>query len=524
MKRFALFAALLLAVVSPVLAQAADSFVVTRIRFQPRSGHPQRMVGGRFSGSITSATNDFEMVAKVEQQPADGEWTEIALPQNAKAYRFVKWEAPPNTDGNIAEIEFYAGDRKLTGTPFGTTGSQSASAAEPAKAFDGDAATYFTGYHANGQYVGLDLGEQSQVARPEVSIPSGRYDAPQTLAITCATPGAVIHYSVDGWGDLKNAKVYDKPLTIEKSSIVQVAAYKPGLADSVVNALAYRMGGEKEAAAVSSFHIGNSLTDTVNGRMDSFAAAGGHPLKYYRFTIPGAPTDWLWDHPGSGFGETRYAQAFLARAPLTHLVTQPFAGHGRSIANEAEYSGRFYDAAREHSPNVQHWLYVQWPVKKFDDRWSKGKASDEKDGKGIEVTLGQPATTWQEGAANHVRYTELVKQRMDEVRAADIQAGKARPVLIIPAGLALASLKDKMEAGEVPGMSDFMAEVFADDVHLTKKGAYLVTLVHYACFFGESPEGKVPGSLGDLTDEQARLFQQIAWQAASSYKYSGIAR
>jgi hypothetical protein len=242
-------------------------------------------------------------------------------------------------------------------------------------------------------------------------------------------------------------------------------------------------------------------------------------VRYYRFTIPGAPTDWLWNHPGSGFGENNYEQAFLARAPLTDLVTQPFSGHSRSIDNEAEYSGRFFDAARKHSPNVQMWLYVQWPdADHTRGNWSKGRSSIN----GKELKFAEPATTWQEAARNHVRYTELVMEEMNKARAAEIAAGKAKPVRIIPAGLALAELKTQIEAGKVPGMTDFVAEVFPrpDDIHMTSKGAYLVSLVHFACIYGENPEGKVTFANSGLTPEQAKIFQRIAWETAKTTSIS----
>jgi hypothetical protein len=256
--------------------------------------------------------------------------------------------------------------------------------------------------------------------------------------------------------------------------------------------------------------------------MEALAASAGRKIRYYRFTIPGAPTDWLWEHPGSGFGESHYEQAFLARAPLTDLITQPFAGHGRSIENEAEYSGRFFDLARKQSPQVQMWLYAQWPGTNWDrDRWSNGRA----DSRGKEIRFGEPARTWQQAVDNHVRYTELVRKEMNDARAEPIKAGTCKPVRIIPGGLALARLKSEIEAGKVPGFTNFETVVFPNpsDIHMTKKGAYLISLVHYACLYGDNPEGKVTLAGSELTREQARVFQRIAWETAKSYRYSGLA-
>lgn len=51
-----------------------------------------------------------------------------------------------------------------------------------------------------------------------------------------------------------------------------------------------------------------------------------------------------------------------------------------------------------------------------------------------------------------------------------------------------------------------------DKSHPTKFGTYLAACVFYAAIFGESPEG-LPGKFVGLTDEQARVFQRIAWEA-----------
>ena len=260
---------------------------------------------------------------------------------------------------------------------------------------------------------------------------------------------------------------------------------------------------------VRTFHIGNSLTDTVDGWLAPMAQSAGRTLEFHRFTIPGAPTDWLWDHPGGGFGDSRYAEAFTALAPIDHLVTQPFAGHDRSIENEAEYSGRFFDLCRRHSPEARLWLYAQWPGKRFDDNWSRARGSAS--------PLGlKPAPTWQDGAANQRAYVAAVRDRLDAAHA-------GRAVRIVPAGSALAALKTRIEAGRVPGMRDFFAATFADDLHLNAQGRYLVALVHYACIFGESPADRVGALTTGLTPDQARIFQEIAWETVRDDPWAGIA-
>lgn len=255
------------------------------------------------------------------------------------------------------------------------------------------------------------------------------------------------------------------------------------------------------------YHIGNSLTDSLNDLLAEIAQSAGYQHDYLRSTIPGAPTDWNWDHPGRAIGEADYRTVFETKAPIDHLFVQPFAGHGRSLENETDYSGRFYRLARQKSPNVQLWVYAQWAAQSLDDPWAKAK--DSAAGLGL-----QPAKTWEEAVRNHLAYHEAVRQRLDD-------QNEGKPVLIVPGGLALIRLKQEIEAGNVPGISDFFATQFEDDVHLSPKGKYLISLVHYACIYRRDPTGITAADTG-LTAEQAAIYQRIAWETVRNYQWSGV--
>jgi hypothetical protein len=494
----------------PATAPTAACPAVTHVRFYPRKGFAQRMVKGRFEGSNQGPTTEFRTFAEIKDAPPEGAWTEIKLAKPVR-FRFLKYQSPVGGWGNVAEVEFYAGDRRLSGTPFGTTGSRDNSGNDFAKAMDGNVETFFDGVQPNDQYAGIDLGTAVQAAAPEFSPKPGSYDAPQEVTITAATPGAKIRYTRDsGMPSADSGEPYKGPVKVARGSVLSAVAYTDDLAASPAVLAAYRIAqGAADTTTVRSFHIGNSLTDTVNGVLAPLAESAGRKMDFHRFTIPGAPTDWLWNHPGSGFGDSHYTEAFFALAPIDHIITQPFGGHDRSIDNEAEYSDKFFELCRKHSPGVQPWLYVQWPGPKFQDLWSQAKGST------TPLKL-KPATTWQEGVANHVAYTEAVARRIQET-------WKGKPVLIVPGGLALAELKTEIDAGKVSGMTDFFAETFADGIHLTAKGRYLVSLVHYACIWRQSPEGKAGPLNTGLTPQRIAIFQRIAWQAARDYKPSGVA-
>lgn len=57
----------------------------------------------------------------------------------------------------------------------------------------------------------------------------------------------------------------------------------------------------------------------------------------------------------------------------------------------------------------------------------------------------------------------------------------------------------------------------SDGIHPNAKGTYLAACVFYATIYGVSPEG-LPGRMGGLTDHEARILQEIAWQAVQQAK------
>jgi uncharacterized protein DUF4886 len=56
-----------------------------------------------------------------------------------------------------------------------------------------------------------------------------------------------------------------------------------------------------------------------------------------------------------------------------------------------------------------------------------------------------------------------------------------------------------------------------DKKHPNVTGTYLAACVFYGTIYGKSPEG-LPGSIGKLTDEEARPLQAIAWKAVRAEK------
>jgi hypothetical protein len=206
-------------------------------------------------------------------------------------------------------------------------------------------------------------------------------------------------------------------------------------------------------------------------------------------------------------------QGFEVRAPLSDVLTQPFEGHNRSIENEAEYSGKFYAAAAKFSPEVQPWLYSQWPTVRVDGAWSEGKGAN----KGLKGVVEQgKGGDYAVAAENHLRYFEAVRDRINA-------SWKGKPVRIVPTARAMSEAKKAVEGGKVPGLTNF-GDFYSDDLHLSGKGRWFVANVVMACLTGESPVGKSAVLSSGLTEEQAKVLQGIAWEVVRQYEFSGVRR
>ena len=128
--------------------------LVTSARFYPRSGFPSRMNGGQFQGSNDNV--NWTTLAVLSGTPTDNAWSTIAITTSTR-YRYLRYLSPNGGYGNIAELEFYSGSTKLTGTGFGTAGSWNNSGNTFSKALDGSVSTFFDAPSADGNFIGLDL-------------------------------------------------------------------------------------------------------------------------------------------------------------------------------------------------------------------------------------------------------------------------------------------------------------------------------------------------------------------------------
>jgi hypothetical protein len=212
----------------------------------------------------------------------------------------------------------------------------------------------------------------------------------------------------------------------------------------------------------------------------------------------------------------------LQSRPFDHLSLQPYYNLPCQVAassdgpdSDSGYVSQAWADARAQNPNVQLWIYEQWP-EPLDfvnclsgGGWTRGD-------------WAPPAPAdWEAAVLNELAYQEAVVAELMRL------APEARRPYIVPGGLGLLQLKRAIEAGRVPGMTQFFEQIFlaqGTDVHLTRPGAYFVTLIFYACMFQSDPAGTKNDPLYEVTDEQAAVLQAIAWETVTTYPASGVFR
>ena len=495
--------------------------VLTKVRFFGMPGHEQDLVGGRIVGSndptlpneesngIPIAIDKFTVLGEIKTAPAPGEWGELPIENNSTPYRWIAYAAPPGSHGRIAEIEFYSGTRKLLGQAFNAWSPEHVSR----YATDGKTDTYYHGESADNQFAGLDIGVLATGPSPVANPTEGESRDATAVTLTCAKRGAIIRYTLDGTLPTeKHGELYNAPILISKTSTITAIAFNEGLAPTPPAYSTYSIG--PSLPHTNSLQIGNSLTQ-VGGLFDRQAITGGRVNHDVIWGIGGARTKKLWEAamtPGIDPSYKEYNDRWIKQWPtlasIDFFTMQP---RDFDIPEEADYDIRWMKFVREKAPNVQPWLYIEWT------EMARKRPTD----LGVEPTSEMkkvwPAATWEESMAAMMLYGEDLERKIKETD----KEGKAPRVL--PTALAMGWFYHEIETGQFPGTKpgDFYPRFFRDQVHPNADGAFLVVCTWYAAFFGESPEGKLLPIHTDLTPEQAREMERIAWDAVSNYSDCG---
>lgn len=140
-------------------ATSTEGANLTKARLLPRPDCcAGRTVGGRIQVSAVGTKGPWKTVRAITSE-ASGDWKEFPVGIAGGKYKAMRYLAPDGGYGNVAELEFYSTNQKLTGEVFADAGGpwNGLQDRTPGKAFDGNANTFYDANNANGAYVGLSL-------------------------------------------------------------------------------------------------------------------------------------------------------------------------------------------------------------------------------------------------------------------------------------------------------------------------------------------------------------------------------
>ncbi len=82
----------------------------------------------------------------------------------------------------------------------------------------------------------------NNAATPVASVKGGTYATSQTVSLSCATVGATIYYTTNGFEPTADDTAYSTEITVAADTILKAKAIKTGMADSATMTETYRIG------------------------------------------------------------------------------------------------------------------------------------------------------------------------------------------------------------------------------------------------------------------------------------------
>jgi hypothetical protein len=170
--------------------------------------------------------------------------------------------------------------------------------------------------------------------------------------------------------------------------------------------------------------------------------------------------------------------------------------------------------ALEHNPNIRITVQEFWlPFDIYDTTFTLRPAKVDHNG-----------ITGEQLRKLHAPYFES----MDEhIRSLNKKFGK-EALFVVPVGQAVIALREKIIAGEAPGLKT-QEDLFVDPLgHASKPLEALVSYCQYAVIYRQSPVGlPIPAIMAQAKnpnwdDKLNRVLQEIAWDAVIHHPLSGV--
>jgi hypothetical protein len=146
------------------------------------------------------------------------------------------------------------------------------------------------------------------VATPSFSVPAGTYTSPQTVSISCSTPGAQIRFTTNGSEPTAASALYSAPLTVSETTTLKAKAFLLNWATSATATAVYTITGTVATPAFSP--PGGTYTSAQT--VSIACATAGAQIRYTTNGTEPTATSTLYSAPISVNATTTLkAKAFL---------------------------------------------------------------------------------------------------------------------------------------------------------------------------------------------------------------------
>jgi hypothetical protein len=170
---------------------------------------------------------------------------------------------------------------------------------------------------------------------------------------------------------------------------------------------------------------------------------------------------------------------------------------------------KFVELGLKSNPKMRFFVQENWlPWDHYDTAF---KAPKEK--------VDHNAPTSESLRKMHAPYFKAIDEHVAELN----KKYETKAVRVAPVGQAIIKLREKIIAGEAPGLKD-QNDLFSDAIgHAKAPLQALVAYCYYASIYERSPVGlPAPAVLGKADEKLNRLLQEIAWEAVTSHPLSGV--
>ncbi|MFA7543968.1 MAG: SUMF1/EgtB/PvdO family nonheme iron enzyme [Candidatus Cloacimonadaceae bacterium] len=128
-----------------------------------------------------------------------------------------------------------------------------------------------------------------KVSEPTFNPAGGIYSTSQNVSISCATPGATIHYTTDGSTPTSSSTLYSAAIQVSKNTNIKAKAFLSGWIDSDTTNASYSIFNNGIYVSGGTFHNGTSNVTLSSFYISKYettqaeyqAVMGTNPARYY---------------------------------------------------------------------------------------------------------------------------------------------------------------------------------------------------------------------------------------------------